>query len=129
MKVGALFLICWTAAAQGTSPPVAGEDSDPTRPVIWSLREEYYNLPGQAWNNAFIFRIDRAVLKKRRWPVKNNGIVTRLDIPFLASHRAGGTNAGLGDIYAEGGLVNSATCLTEPTVSVPVNPLCRTWSK
>lgn len=107
LKVGALFLICSAAAAQGTSPttapppPAAGEDSDPTRPVIWSLREEYYNLPGQAWNNAFIFRIDRAVIRKRRWPVKNNGIVTRLDIPFVVSHRADGTSTGLGDIYAQ----------------------------
>jgi hypothetical protein len=30
--------------------------------VAWSLREEYYNLPGQPWNNAFLFRVDRAFL-------------------------------------------------------------------
>ena len=60
-------------------PSTAGEDSDPTRPVVWSLREEYYNLPGQAWNNAFLFRVDRAVLKERPGPLGKSGIITRAD--------------------------------------------------
>ena len=111
MKAAALILlVCAIAAAQGTpttapAPPAPGEDSDPTRPVMWSLREEYYNLPGQAWDNTFILRVDRAVLEKRRWPVRNNGIITRLDIPFVISHRLDGTSAGLGDIYAQAFLV------------------------
>lgn len=107
--VGASILILSSviAAAQtGPSPttsppPPAGEDSDPTKPVVWSLREEYYNSPGQAWANAFIFRVDRAVLKERPRPFGRGGILTRLDIPFLAAHRADGTSAGLGDIYAQ----------------------------
>ena len=94
------------AAAQGGSPtvappPPAGDDSDPTRPVVWSLREEYYNLPGEAWNNAFILRFDRAVFRERPQPLGKSGILTRFDIPFVVARRADGTSAGLGDIYAQ----------------------------
>jgi hypothetical protein len=74
VRAGMLVVFSVIAAAQaGPSPTVAppppdaaGEDSDPTRPVVWSLREEYYNLPGQAWSNAFLFRSDRAFLKEVR---------------------------------------------------------------
>jgi hypothetical protein len=108
--VTAGILICFpviAAAQAGSSPTVApppasaGDDSDPTRPVAWSLREEYYNLPGQSWNNAFLFRVDRAVLKDRPRPLGKKGILTRVDIPFIVAHRADGTSAGLGDIYAQ----------------------------
>ena len=101
-----ILFFCAIAVAQGGSPtvappPPAGDDSDPTRPVVWSLREEYYNLPGQAWNNAFLFRVDRAVLKERPRPLGRNGILTRVDIPFVVAKRADGTSGGLGDIYAQ----------------------------
>jgi hypothetical protein len=101
-----LFLCVIAAAQSGPSPTVAppppvGDDSDPTRPVAWSLREEYYNLPGEAWTNAFLFRVDRAFLKARPQPVLKRGLLTRVDVPFLVAHRAEGTSAGLGDIYAQ----------------------------
>lgn len=104
---GIVFLFSVIAAAQsGPSPtiaplPPAGDDSDPTRPVAWSLREEYYNLPGQAWSNAFLFRVDRAFLKERPRPLGKRGLLTRVDIPFVVAQRADGTSAGLGDIYAQ----------------------------
>ena len=105
---GGIVILCSViAAAQaGPSPTVAplppvGDDSDPTRPVVWSLREEYYNLPGQAWSNAFIFRVDRAFLKERPRPLGKSGLLTRVDIPLVVAHRANGTSAGLGDIYAQ----------------------------
>ena len=82
-------------------PPPSGDDSDPTRPVVWSLREEYFNLPGESWNNAFVLRVDRAVLKERRRPLGKNGMLTRVDIPFVIAHRPDGTSAGLGDIYGQ----------------------------
>jgi hypothetical protein len=107
ISVGISILCCSViAVAQGGSPtvappPPAGDDSDPTRPVVWSLREEYYNLQGQAWTNALLLRVDRAVFKERRQPVGKRGILTRLDIPFVIGHRVNGTSAGLGDIYAQ----------------------------
>jgi hypothetical protein len=52
VRGGILILFsCVIAVAQAgpsptlAPPPPAGDDSDPTRPVVWSLREEYYNLP------------------------------------------------------------------------------------
>jgi hypothetical protein len=69
--------------------------------VVWSLREEYYNLPGEAWNNAFVIRVDRAVLKERSRPLGAKGILTRVDMPFVVAHRVNGTSAGLGDIYGQ----------------------------
>ena len=96
-----LIVVAQTGSPTIAPPPNAGDDSDPTRPVVWSLREEYYNLPGQAWNNAFLFRVDRAVFKERLRPLGKSGVLTRLDIPFVVAHRRDGTSAGLGDIYAQ----------------------------
>jgi len=93
------------AVAQGGSPTVApppptGDDSDPTRPIVWSLREEYFNLPGSAWTNIFYLRRDRAIFKER--PILGkSGVLTRVDIPFVIANRADRTSAGLGDIYAQ----------------------------
>ncbi len=98
---GSAIAIAQTGSPTVAPPPPAGDDSDPTRPVVWSLREEYYNLPGQAWNNAFLLRLDRAVLKARPRPLGKSGILTRFDIPFVVAHRADGTSAGLGDIYGQ----------------------------
>ena len=100
-----LSLFSVIAAAQaGPSPTVApspGDDSDPTRPVVWSLREEYYNLRGESWNNAFLFRYDRAFMRNRPKLSGKRGILTRVDIPLVVAHRPDGTSAGLGDIYAQ----------------------------
>jgi hypothetical protein len=78
---GSLIVVAQGGSPTIAPPPTAGDDSDPTRPVRWSLREEYYNLPGPAWNNAFIFRVDRAVFKERLRPLGKSGVLTRLDIP------------------------------------------------
>ena len=68
-------------------PPPTGDDSDPTRPVVWSLREEYYNLRGQALSDAFSIRLDPAVLNERPRPLGRHGILTRVDIPVVRAHR------------------------------------------
>jgi hypothetical protein len=83
------------------TPDVAGADSNPATIVAWSLREEYYNLPGGDWNNVFLFRSDRVLLRQRPKPVGRYGVITRFDIPFVVTHRADRTSAGLGDIYAQ----------------------------
>ena len=103
-----LILFSVIAAGQSGSPTIApppptnaGDDSDPTRPVVWSVRAEYYNLPGKSWNSVLLFRVDRAFLKERPRPLGKRGILTRVDIPFVLAHRSDGTSAGLGDIYAQ----------------------------
>lgn len=105
----ASILILFSVIAAGQSPTIApppptnaGDDSDPTRPVVWSVRSEYYNLPGKSsWNNAFLFRVDRAFFKERPRPLGKRGILTRVDIPFVLAHRTDGISAGIGDIYAQ----------------------------
>jgi len=101
-----------TAAAQaGPSPTIAppppaeGDDADPTRSVAWSLREEYYSLPGQAWNNAFLVRVDRAFMKNRPRLAGRRGALTRFDIPVVVAGRPDGTTGGFGDIYWQALLV------------------------
>lgn len=117
LRVGLLLFCSALAAAQAPPPPTpasppqqpssteAGEDSDPTRPVVWSLREEYYNLRGEAWNNVFLFRVDRAFLKDRPQLTGKRGILTRLDIPAVVAVRPDETQGGLGDIYWQALLV------------------------
>jgi len=87
------------------SPSVAGADSNPATIVAWSLREEYSNLPGQDWTNVFLFRSDRVLLRERPKPIGRYGVITRLDLPFVITHRADRTRAGLGDIYAQAFLI------------------------
>ena len=81
-------------------PDVAGEDSDPTRPIVWSLREEFYGR-GDSWNNVLIFRSDRAFLAGRSRLAGKRGILTRFDLPLAVAHQGVMTKAGLGDLYAQ----------------------------
>ena len=39
------------------------EEEDPTKPVLFSLRDEYRNLRSDAWSHAVLLRLDRLVLK------------------------------------------------------------------
>jgi hypothetical protein len=113
VRAGTLILsLCVIAGAQAEpssapspSPNVAGADSNPATIVAWSLREEYYNLPGGDWSNVFLFRGDRVVLRNRRRPIGRHGVITRLDLPLVVTHRPDGTSAGLGDIYAQAFLI------------------------
>jgi hypothetical protein len=113
VRTGVLILyLCVITVAQAgptpsasPSPDVAGADANPATIVAWSLREEYYNLPGQDWNNVFLFRSDRALLRNRPRPIGRYGVITRLDLPFVVSRRADRTSAGLGDIYAQAFLI------------------------
>jgi hypothetical protein len=80
---------------------VAGEDADPARPIVWSVREEFYNLPGDSWTNLLILRSDRAFFQKKPRLGGKRGWLTRLDVPLAVNRRPDETRAGLGDIYAQ----------------------------
>lgn len=82
-------------------PEAAGEDSDPTRPVVWSLRQEFYDARGSGWNDLLIFRSDRAFLSDHPRVAGQRGLLTRFEVPLAVAHQAGVTKAGLGDIYAQ----------------------------
>jgi hypothetical protein len=88
--------------------PDEGSDSDPTRPVVWSLREEFYGASG-SWSNVFIFRSDRAFLRERGKFGNRRGILTRFDVPVAVANRRGETQGGLGDLYAQAFLIPHLT--------------------
>jgi len=86
---------------QATPTPLVQIEEDPTKPVFYSLRNEYRNLAGGAWANTFIFRIDQ--LRFRNFQNKGGakGLILRFDIPLNIVHVGPTTRSGLGDLYAQ----------------------------
>jgi len=70
-------------------------DIDPTRPIVFNLREEFYNLKGGVWKNALILRTDVIKLSKLR------NLLLRVDLPVVSADVGQGTEHGLGDIYGQ----------------------------
>jgi hypothetical protein len=92
------------APARPQDPVIADEirnDTDPTKPIILSLRDEYYNLRGDLWQNAFIVRADRFVLGHVGLPGNSRGFLLRADLPLVTSGDGQATRSGLGDLYAQ----------------------------
>jgi len=70
-------------------------DIDPTKPVIFNIREEFYKLEGDAWRNAFILRTDVIRVGGLR------NLLLRFDVPISSADLGQGTHTGLGDIYGQ----------------------------
>src|SRR5262245_45846088 len=77
------------------------DDTNPTKPVFLSLREEYYNLTDDRYRNSFIIRNDKIVLKDNT-ALKPKGLIFRFEVPISTVHVPGRTETGLGDIYFQG---------------------------
>lgn len=98
--------ICWPCAAQSTAstqsqaPATADNDTDPTKPVFLSFRQEYVNLLGGSWGMVTVLRADQAILKNRRIGGKT-GILLRFDAPLIQASSGPNTTVGLGDIYGQ----------------------------
>ena len=80
----------------------AGSDTDPTKPVLFSLRNAYYDLGGDLWQNVVVLRRDRLLLRRTEFPGHARGVLTRIELPVVSFHTAAGTTIGLGDLYAQG---------------------------
>jgi hypothetical protein len=93
----ALALPAWGQA--GNQGEADHSDADPTQPVVFSLREEYYDLLGDTWLNVFMLRSDRVFLKHKIGRPK--GLVTRYELPLATVHAASEETSGLGDAYAQ----------------------------
>lgn len=89
------------SAPQATPTPLIRIEEDPTKPVFFSLRNEYRNLSSGAWANTVIFRIDQ--LKFRNFQNKGGakGLIFRLDVPLNIVHVGSSTQSGLGDVYMQ----------------------------
>ena len=96
--VVALCLMAAPAWAQTTTPT----DSDPTRPIFFSVRPEFYRVTDSVWRTLFIARYDKAMVRKRRWFSGKRGLLLRFEAPFaIAGTPPGNTTAGLGDLYGQ----------------------------
>ena len=84
--------------------PEAAVDDNPTRAVFFSVREEYRNLGGGAWNNRIVLRKDKVVLRGRRGAGRN-GFLLRADVPITTTHLGTKTHTGLGDSYGQALLI------------------------
>src|SRR5258705_8681530 len=92
------------ALARAQDAPVPEEirnDTDPTKPVFFSLRNEYFNLRHEPWQNVVILRADRLALRKLGLPGRSRGFLLRADIPFVTVDNGSETRSGLGDLYAQ----------------------------
>jgi len=94
------------AWAQTSPPPLPAPNEvespdDPTRAVFFSVRNEYSNLLGDDWGHALILRSDRALLKQHERLGGKVGLLTRFDLPVVATGVGEQTQVGLGDTYAQ----------------------------
>jgi hypothetical protein len=99
--------VSWLLAQPPENPPAAAanvlrNDSDPTRPVFFSLRPEFYFPSRDITQSSLIFRYDRAQLAQRRWLPGKRGVITRFEMPLSTTAVSNvTTQAGLGDAYAQ----------------------------
>ena len=101
--------IAWPVAAQETADSTGstggmddiGQDTDPTKPVMFSLREEFTSLGENGFVNTVILRADRLVLEELGVPGPVRGVLTRLDLPIVTFSNSSTTETGLGDIYMQ----------------------------
>jgi hypothetical protein len=96
--LGCSFLLLSVGSVFGEELP---DDTDPSKIVFFSLREEYYNLKNDAWSNLVVYRSDKAIFKKSKF-MRPKGVVLRWDLPFVTTHLGSETTSGLGDLYFQG---------------------------
>lgn len=95
-----------TGGADSAGPPQAdalealGADTDPTKPVFFSIRDEHYDLPGDRWQNLALLRMD-AVLGAAQPGGRPRGVILRGDLPLATFGDESGTTTGLGDLYGQ----------------------------
>lgn len=96
------FLFAAPALAQDEpAPEEIRSDTDPTKPVLLSLREEYYDLIGDSFQNVVIVRADRFVLNRVALPGRSRGLLLRGDLPIVTVGDGDTRRSGLGDLYAQ----------------------------
>jgi hypothetical protein len=95
-----------TEGADSGGPPQAdalealGADTDPTKPVFFGIREEYYDLPDDRWQNLALLRVD-GVLGAAHPGGRPRGVLLRGDLPLATFDDGFGTTTGLGDLYGQ----------------------------
>ena len=97
------FCACLLAAvpARGQEPQTK-TDSDLTRPILFSVRPEYFRVADGVWRLQVVNRYDTAVRRNRLWLGGKRGMLIRLELPVAtAESPAAGGQTGIGDAYAQ----------------------------
>ena len=94
------MLMCSRLLAQNSEPEIA-DDTNPTKPVFFSIRQEYYDLRSDQWTDLLMIRSDKVILKNNK-SLRPKGIILRVDLPISTSHVPDKTAFGLGDMYVQG---------------------------
>src|SRR4030095_13393232 len=84
--------------APQTAPQPEVEE-DPTKPVFFSIRNEYRDLRNGGWANTVLFRVDKLSFRNLRNKGGAKGVIFRFDFPLNTVHNGTVTKAGLGDLY------------------------------
>lgn len=91
-----------TAATPSPLPtPETLSEADPTKPMLWVIRNEYRDLKNGAWANTLLFRHDRFSFRNLKVKGGAKGFVLRIDVPLNTVHAGSTTKTGLGDIYTQ----------------------------
>ena len=91
-----LFLLI---AAFPASSQEIKDDTNPTKPVFLSLREEYYRLGDNLSRNFVVLRSDKVILSKTH--LKPKGMILRWDLHIARTSAGAVTQTGLGDLYMQ----------------------------
>lgn len=104
VRRAALFaVVCLLAApVSAGAQEKAKSDSDPTKPILFSLRPEFFHAEGGVWRTQVVARYDQAVVRNRRWLGGKRGMLFRLELPVATADAPGVSQAtGLGDGYVQ----------------------------
>lgn len=97
-------LVCaLTATCALAQSEESRSDSDPTRPILFSIRPELYRVADSRWLMSVIARYDMAAMRDRRWLGGRRGMLLRFELPVFSAAGGGaaGTRTGLGDAYGQ----------------------------
>jgi hypothetical protein len=103
MVRGLAVVVCLAIAAPLLGQETAARtDSDPTRPILFSVRPEFSQVADSVWRLQLIARYDAAVVRRRRWFSGKRGLLLRFEVPLAAADGPSiETRAGLGDAYGQ----------------------------
>src|SRR5262245_34749625 len=96
----ACFPIFAQTQTQDSEPEIV-DDTNPTKPVFLSIREEYYDFGSERWTNLLMLRSDKVILKDAQ-SLRPKGIILRVDLPIASARVFDETATGLGDVYIQG---------------------------
>jgi hypothetical protein len=98
----ALCLCLFAGASARAQEPSTKTDSDLTRPILYSIRPEYFRVDDGVWRMQVVSRYDTAIRRNRIWLGGKRGMLIRLELPVVTSEApSAGTQTGLGDAYAQ----------------------------